>query len=135
WTGAQKRKIGWLNVIIGRTDRKLYELPDGVSLIGAEETACVKLTGMFAPKKAAWIRRNGGRYYLGVPETNQRVKLNARQLETERELKTGDTLQVGDVLLQFFLKEERRNQERRLKKSAATAGIKERRRNDRRTRP
>src|SRR5439155_6517170 len=53
--GKTAEKVGRLTVVSGETDRKAYELTGHLTVIGAEDTATVRLTGWFAPKNAALI--------------------------------------------------------------------------------
>ena len=76
-------------------------------MIGAEDTATVKLTGWFAPKNAALIARRGPAYFLSTPQGAKKITVNSETVQGQRELQDGDTLMVAGVLLQFVLKDQK----------------------------
>jgi len=100
-------KLGFLTIVSGQTDKKDYELTGRLAVIGAENTATVKLTGWFAPKNAALIARRGPAYFLSTPQGAKKITVNSETVQGQRELQDGDTLMVAGVLLQFVLKDQK----------------------------
>src|SRR5438445_4850 len=90
---------------IGReTDRKEYELTGRLTVIGAEDTATVKLAGWFAPKNAALISRRGSAYFVSVPEGAKKITVNEEAVQGQKQLHDADTIIIAGVHFQFFLK-------------------------------
>ena len=100
-----KEKVGCLTVLSGKTDQREYILTSKLSVIGKSEMALVKLKGWFAPKVAAIINRREGRYDIAPSEKAGATKINSEVLSAPRELKEGDTVQIGRVKMQFYFRE------------------------------
>jgi len=101
---AKVEKVGGLTVVKGDTDRKEYELTGRLAVIGAEETATVRLGGWFAPKNAALISRRGEAYFVSMPEGAKKITVNGEAVQGQRQLQDGDIIEVAGVQMQFFLK-------------------------------
>lgn len=97
-------KVGWLTVVSGETDRKEYDLTGRLTVIGAEDTATVKLTGWFAPKNAALISRRGSAYFISVPDGAKKITVNEEAVHGQKQLHDGDTIIIAGVHFQLFLK-------------------------------
>ncbi len=102
--GKTAEKVGRLTVVSGETDRKAYELTGHLTVIGAEDTATVKLAGWFAPKNAALISRRGSAYFVSVPEGAKKITVNEETVQGQKQLHDGDTIIIAGVHFQFFLK-------------------------------
>ena len=102
--GKTAEKVGGLTVVSGETDRKEYELTGRLTVIGAEDTATVKLTGWFTPKNAALVSRRGSAYFISMPEGGKKVTVNGEAVQGQRELQDGDIVVVAGVHFQFYLK-------------------------------
>ena len=102
--GKATEKVGWLAVVLGETDQKEYELTGHLTVIGAEDTATVKLTGWFAPKNAALISRRGSAYFVSMPEGAKKITVNGEAVERQKQLQDEDIIVIAGVHLQFFLK-------------------------------
>jgi hypothetical protein len=102
--GKTTEKGGWLTVVSGETDRKEYELTGRLTVIGAKDTATVKLAGWFAPKNAALISRRGSAYFVSVPEGAKKITVNEEAVQGQKQLHDGDTIIIAGVHFQFFLK-------------------------------
>ena len=100
-----KEKVGCLTVLDGKTDQREYILTSKLSVIGKSEMALVKLKGWFAPKVAAIINRREGKYDIAPSEKAGATKVNSEVLSAPRELKEGDTVQIGRVKMQFYFRE------------------------------
>lgn len=100
-----KEKVGCLTVLDGKTDQREYILTSKLCVIGKSEMASVKLGGWFAPKVAAIINRREGRYDIAPSEKAGATKVNSEVLSAPRELKEGDTIQIGGVKMQFYFRE------------------------------
>jgi pSer/pThr/pTyr-binding forkhead associated (FHA) protein len=102
--GKTTEMVGRLTVVSGETDRKAYELTGHLTVIGAEDTATVKLTGWFAPKNAALISLRGSAYFISVPEGAKKITVNGAAVQEKKPLHDGDTIIIAGVHFQFFLK-------------------------------
>ena len=101
--GKTTEKVGRLTVVSGETDRKEYELTGRLTLIGAEDTATVKLTGWFAPKDAALISRRGSAYFISLPDGAKKITVNEEAVQGQKQLHDGDTIIIAGVHFQFVL--------------------------------
>jgi pSer/pThr/pTyr-binding forkhead associated (FHA) protein len=96
--------LGGFLLIEGSTDQKEYELKERVSAIGKEDGSAIKLKGFFAPKLAALVNRRKEGYFI-TPSGGKEVKVNGKAIEHRYDLKDGDIVEVGNLKLQFYLKE------------------------------
>jgi hypothetical protein len=90
-----------LKVISGSTDQKQYMLTAPVTTIGSEDHATVKLTGWFAPKRAALLTRQGGGYAITVAQEGRKVLVNGLAIQGSTTLKKGDLIEVAGVTLLY----------------------------------
>ncbi len=102
--GKTTEKVGRLTVVSGETDRKAYELTGHLTVIGAEDTATVKLTGWFAPKNAALISLRGPAYVISQPEGGKKITVNGEVVQGKKPLHDGDVIIIAGVHFQFSLK-------------------------------
>ena len=102
--GKTTEKVGRLTVVSGETDRKEYELTGRLTVIGAQDTATVKLTGWFAPKNASLISRRGSAYFVSMPEGAKKITVNGEAVQGQTQLHDGDIIIIAGVHIQFFLK-------------------------------
>jgi len=102
--GETTEKVGRLTVVSGETDRKEYELTGRLTVIGAEDTATVKLTGWFAPKNAAFISRRGSAYVISMPDGAKKITVNGLAVQGKKQLCDNDSIVIAGVHIQFFLK-------------------------------
>src|SRR5438128_6531489 len=102
--GKTAEKVGRLTVVSGETDRKAYELTGHLTVIGAEDTATVKLTGWFAPKNAALISLGGSAYFISLPEGGKKITVNGEVVQGKKPLHDGDVIIIAGVHFQFSLK-------------------------------
>lgn len=107
WNLAEEKKelLGAFTVIEGRAERKEYELRSRVTTIGKSDTAEIRLKGFFAPKIAALVNRTKDGYYLNPAGGGKRPLINGRQIESACLLKNLDFVEVGNLKLQFYLKD------------------------------
>ena len=96
--------LGGFLVIEGSTDHKEYELKERVSTIGKEGGSAIKLKGFFAPKLAALVNRRKDGYFI-TPSGGKELKVNGKAIERRYDLKDGDLVEVGNLKLQFYIKE------------------------------
>lgn len=96
--------LGGFVVLEGSTDQKEYELKERVSAIGKEDGAAIKLKGFFAPKMAALVNRRKEGYFI-TPSGGKELKVNGKIIERRYDLKDGDVVEVGNLKLQFYVKE------------------------------
>jgi len=102
--GKKAEKVGRLTVVSGETDRKTYELTGHLTVIGAEDTATVRLTGWFAPKNAALISLKGSTYVISLPEGGKKTTVNGEAVQGKKPLHDGDLIIIAGVQFQFSLK-------------------------------
>ena len=98
-------KVVTLQVVSGSTDQKEYKLTGPVALIGSQDSAMVKLTGWFAPKRAALLNRQGGGYAVAPSEEGKKILVNGTAIQCSMALKEGDLIEVAGVTLFYSLKE------------------------------
>lgn len=103
---AQTKQVVVLKVVTGSTDQKEYKLTGPVAIIGSQDSATVKLTGWFAPKRAALLNRQGGGYSVTMSEEGKKVLVNGNAITGSMALKEGDLVEVAGVTLQYSTKEE-----------------------------
>jgi len=96
--------LGGFLVIDGSTDQKEYELKERVSSIGKEDGSAIKLKGFFAPKMAALVNRRKEGYFI-TPSGGKELKINGNIIDRRYDLKDGDIVEVGNLKLQFYVKE------------------------------
>jgi hypothetical protein len=103
---AQPKKVVVLQTMSGTTDRKEYKLTGPVCIIGTHDNATVKLSGWFAPKRAALLNRQGGGYAITMSEEGKKVFVNGAAIQGSLALKEGDLIEVAGVTLQYSIKDE-----------------------------
>jgi len=97
-------QLGGFVVVEGSTDQREYELKERVSAIGKEEGSAIKLKGFFAPKLAALVNRRKEGYFI-TPSGGKELKVNGKVVDRRYDLKDGDIVEVGNIKLQFYIKE------------------------------
>jgi len=103
---AQAKQVVVLKVVTGSTDQKEYKLTGPVAVIGSHDNATIKLSGWFAPKRAALLNRQGGGYAVTMSEEGKKVLVNGAAIQGSMALKEGDLIEVAGVTLQYSVKEE-----------------------------
>jgi MFS family permease len=92
-----------LRVLRGWQEGREYPLDRAASLLGRDEHADVALfRDMKIEKKHAFVRREGNRYLLvnnGAPP--EQTLVNGRAVADRVELRDGDRIQLGNVVLRF----------------------------------
>ncbi|HKW86129.1 MAG TPA: hypothetical protein VJM82_03580, partial [Nitrospiraceae bacterium] len=100
-----EQKVGVIQIVLGKTDRKEYKLTNRLTIIGSQDRATIKLTGYFAPKIAAMIGRRGAGYFVSTSEEVKTIHVNNKAVKGQADLKDGDLLEVKGVKMYFYLKE------------------------------
>ncbi len=100
-----EQKVGVVQIISGRTDRKEYKLTKRLTIIGSQAQATIKLTGYFVPKIAAMIGRRGEGYFISTSEEVKTIHVNNKAVKGQADLKDGDLLELKGVKMYFYLKE------------------------------
>jgi len=100
-----EQKVGVVQIISGRTDRKEYKLTKRLTIIGSQDQATIKLTGYFVPKIAAMIGRRGEGYFISTSEEVKTIHVNNKAVKGQADLKDGDLLELKGVKMYFYLKE------------------------------
>lgn len=103
---AQSKKVVLLQTMVGTTDLKEYKLTSPVCIIGSHNNATVKLSGWFAPKRAALLNRQGGGYAVTLSEEGKKVLVNGTPIQGSMALKDGDLIEVSGVTLRYSIKDE-----------------------------
>lgn len=103
---GQAKQVIVLKVVAGSTDQNEYKLTGPVCIIGSQDNATVKLSGWFAPKRAALLNRQGGGYAVTMSEEGKKVLVNGQPIQGSMALKEGDLLEVAGVTLQYSVKDE-----------------------------
>jgi len=99
-----EQKVGVVQIISGRTDRKEYKLTKRLIIIGSQAQATIKLTGYFVPKIAAMIGRRGEGYFISTSEEVKTIHVNNKAVKGQADLKDGDLLELKGVKMYFYLK-------------------------------
>ena len=81
-----------------------YELTKKLVKLGKGEEADVQIGGFLTPKVAATISRRPTGYHLTPMTGRVKVRINGTPVEGSQRLKEFDTIEVGAVVLQFYLK-------------------------------
>jgi pSer/pThr/pTyr-binding forkhead associated (FHA) protein len=98
---AAKDRIGLLNILEGKTDQEKYVLTGKMTMIGKSSMASIRLKGLFAPTTAALISKRDNKYFISPSESKARLKLNGEDVIGQRELSSGDVIEVGKVKAAF----------------------------------
>jgi pSer/pThr/pTyr-binding forkhead associated (FHA) protein len=94
-----------LQVVSGSTNQKEYKLTGPVAIIGSQDNATVRLTGWFAPKRAALLNRQGGGYAVAPSEEGRKILVNGTAIQGSMALTEGDLIEVAGVTLLYSSKE------------------------------
>jgi hypothetical protein len=102
---AQKDRIGLLSILEGKTDQEKYALTSKMTMIGKDRMASIRLKGFFAPKTAALISKRDNKYFIAPSEGKAKLKINGIDLVGQRELASGDIIEVGKMKAAFSFQE------------------------------
>jgi hypothetical protein len=100
---AQSARRGSLRVVAGSSDRDEYALDAHTSVIGRAKSSLVRLRGWFKPKVSVVITRNRQGYVATVLARD--VLINSQPANGRHELKGGDLISAGSLILEFRLEE------------------------------
>jgi pSer/pThr/pTyr-binding forkhead associated (FHA) protein len=98
---APPASVGRLRVVAGSSDRDEYTLDAHTSVIGRGKSSLVRLRGWFKPKVSVVITRNRQGYVATILARD--VVINSRPANGRHELKNGDVLSAGSLILEFRL--------------------------------
>jgi len=101
---TNKETLGGFHIIEGATDSQDYICKDRISTIGKDNSALIRLKGMFKSKIAALINRRLEGYFIS-PGGGKPIKVNNKEVFERHELKDGDIVEVERVRMQFYIKE------------------------------
>jgi len=96
-------RLGSLRVVAGSTDREEYALDAHTSLIGRGRSSLVRVRGWFKPKVSVVITRNRHGYVATVLAHD--VQINNQPVNGRHELKAGDLISAGSLIMEFRLEE------------------------------
>jgi len=102
---AAKDRVGLLSILAGRTDQERYVLTGKMTMIGKSNMASIKLKGFFAPTTAALISKRDNKYFISPSESKAKLKINGEDVVSQRELASGDIIEVGKVKAAFSFQE------------------------------
>ncbi len=102
---AAKDRIGLLSILEGKTDQEKYVLTGRMTMIGKDKMASIRLKGFFAPRTAALISKRDNKYFIAPSEGKAKLKINGIDLVGQRELASGDVIEVGKVKAAFSFQE------------------------------
>jgi pSer/pThr/pTyr-binding forkhead associated (FHA) protein len=91
--------VGRLRVVAGNSDCEDYALDAHTSVVGKGKSSLVRLRGWFKPKVSVVITRNRQGYVATVLARD--VLINNRPTIGRHELKNGDVLTFGALILEF----------------------------------
>ncbi len=100
-----KDRLGLLNILEGRTDQQKYVLTGKMTMIGRSNMATIRLKGFFAPTSAALISKRDNKYFIAPSESKSKLKINGEDIISQRELNSGDIIEVGKVKAAFSFQE------------------------------
>ena len=101
FANAAKDRMGLLNILEGKTDQEKYVLTGKMTMIGKSSMASIRLKGFFAPTTAALISKRENKYFISPSESKAKLKINGEDVLTQRELASGDIIEVGKVKAAF----------------------------------
>jgi pSer/pThr/pTyr-binding forkhead associated (FHA) protein len=101
--GTQGGRPGTLRVVAGSSDREEYTLDAHTSLIGSGKSSLVRVRGWFKPKVSVVITRNRQGYVATVLARD--VEINSRPANGRHELKNGDVVSMGSLILEFRMED------------------------------
>ncbi|MBF0472566.1 MAG: FHA domain-containing protein [Nitrospirae bacterium] len=104
-TTVKKDALGGFRIIEGSTDSQDYLCKDRISTIGKDNSALIRLKGMFKSKIAALINRRQEGYFISPSGGGKPIKVNNKDVFERHELKDGDVVEVEGVRMQFYVKE------------------------------
>ena len=96
--------LGGFLVIEGAMEENEYLLKDRITTIGKDDGAQIHLKGFFAPKVAALVNRRKEGYFIN-PSGGKDLKVNGKRVEQRCDLKDGDMVEIGNLKMQFYVKE------------------------------
>jgi pSer/pThr/pTyr-binding forkhead associated (FHA) protein len=102
---AAKDRIGLLSILEGKTDQEKYVLTGKMTMIGKSSMASIRLKGFFAPTTAALISKRDNKYFIAPSEGKAKLRINGEDLVGQRELASGDIIEVGKVKAAFSFQE------------------------------
>ncbi len=97
--------LGGFIIIEGSTEKRDYPLKDRITTIGKDDSALIRIKGFFAPKVAALVNRRREGYFIN-PSGSKDLKVNGQVMAQRHDLKDGDIVEIADLKMQFYLKEE-----------------------------
>ncbi len=96
-----KRMLGVLSVVSGKTDQREYVLTGKLTVIGKSDMATIRLKGWFAPKVAGAISHHDDKYFIAASDKKQKINVNGADISGQAELHEGDMIVVGKVKMTF----------------------------------
>ncbi len=102
---ATQMPLGSIQIIQGPQMGKEFELSSSLTSLGKGDSCKIKVKGFTVGKQAAVITRRPTGYHITHLEGMAKTKVNGDTLGDEpRTLNDGDTIEIGDTKMEFFIK-------------------------------
>jgi len=103
---SNEMPLGAIQVIAGPEAGKAMDLTASLTSIGKGDNCRIKVNGFLIGKQAAAITRRPNGYHFAYIEGMSKPKLNGETVDSQPQtLKDGDIIELGDMKMEFFIKE------------------------------
>lgn len=99
-----RQSIGGFAVMEGGVAKERIEMANRVTTIGKSADAIIRLKGLLAPKVGALVNRTDRGYVITAPDQKKPPVINGNPLDKPYTLKNGDIVEIGGLILRFYLK-------------------------------
>jgi len=98
--------LGAVQILTGPQAGKNFDLTASITSIGKGDICKIQVKGLMIGKQAAIITRRPNGYHIAYLEGFSKVKVNGSSVGSESvTLKDGVIIELGDMKMEFFLKE------------------------------
>ncbi|MEO5378055.1 MAG: FHA domain-containing protein [Magnetococcus sp. DMHC-6] len=102
-TSIIKQPEGYLTVLSGDLSRTKYHLSNTVTILGKDDNAEIRLTGLFTPRLVGVIHRRADGFYIAPSGRN--MKLNEVLISGKQKLMDGNIISYKEFSFRFNHKE------------------------------
>jgi len=103
---ANQMPLAAVQIITGEQAGKSFDLTSSITSIGKGDICKIQVKGLTVGKQAAIITRRPNGYHLAYLEGFAKVKVNGTTVGSEPvTLKDGAIIELGDMKMEFFLKD------------------------------
>ncbi len=99
--GPEQTRAASLTCVTGADQGAVFPVAFEVSAIGRAVGADVRIHDRAVSRRHASLRRAGRRYFLGDVSATNGVYLNGVRVQGQKELTSGDVIELGQTLLRF----------------------------------